>query len=53
MLPAQHLYMNGVGTVFTGATISEPSDQPYGERTAVTDSFGNIWYIAAEIQEMA
>lgn len=29
------------------SSISEPTDQPYQERNAgVTDSFGNIWYIA-------
>jgi PhnB protein len=36
-----------------GATsISEPADQPYGDRTAgVTDAFGNQWYVATQLRE--
>jgi len=36
-----------------GATsISEPADQPYGDRTAaVKDAFGNEWYVATRIKE--
>jgi PhnB protein len=38
-----------------GATsISEPKDQPYGDRSgAVKDVFGNTWYIAAHIKDVA
>jgi PhnB protein len=37
-----------------GATsISEPTDQPYGDRSGgVTDPFGNKWYIATHIKDM-
>ena len=37
-----------------GATsISEPVDQPYGDRSgAVKDAFGNQWYIATHIKDM-
>ncbi len=35
-------------------SIQEPADQPYGDRTSgVTDSFGNTWYIATHIKDMA
>jgi PhnB protein len=31
----------------------EPADQPYGDRTsAVTDPFGNTWYIATHVKDM-
>ena len=31
----------------------EPADQAYGDRTsAVTDPFGNIWYIATHVKDM-
>jgi uncharacterized glyoxalase superfamily protein PhnB len=31
----------------------EPTDQPYGDRnSAVTDPFGNTWYIATHIRDM-
>jgi len=38
-----------------GATsISEPRDQPYGDRSAgVTDPFGNKWYIATHIKDVS
>ena len=38
-----------------GATsITEPVDQPYGDRSgAVKDAFGNQWYIATHIKDMA
>ena len=38
-----------------GATsISEPKDQPYGDRSAgVTDPFGNKWYIATHIKDLS
>lgn len=37
-----------------GATsLSEPKDQPYGDRSAgVTDAFGNQWYVATHIKDM-
>jgi PhnB protein len=37
-----------------GATsISEPLDQPYGDRSgAVKDAFGNTWYIATHIKDV-
>ncbi len=37
-----------------GATsISEPADQPYGDRSGgVTDPFGNKWYIATHVKDM-
>ncbi len=37
-----------------GATsISEPKDQPYGDRSGgVKDAFGNQWYIATHIQDV-
>jgi PhnB protein len=35
-------------------SIQAPADQPYGARTAaVTDPFGNVWYIATPIAEAA
>ena len=38
-----------------GATsIDEPTDQPYGDRSAaVKDAFGNQWYIATHIKDVA
>jgi uncharacterized glyoxalase superfamily protein PhnB len=37
-----------------GATsIAEPTDQPYGDRSAgVNDAFGNQWYIATHVKDM-
>lgn len=37
-----------------GATsLHEPTDQPYGDRSsAVTDAFGNTWYIATHIKDV-
>jgi len=37
-----------------GATsISEPKDQPYGDRSgAVKDAFGNTWYIATHVKDV-
>jgi len=50
---ALHLYVPDVDAVYRTAveagavSLSEPSDQPYGDRAAgVTDPFGNAWYIA-------
>jgi PhnB protein len=38
-----------------GATsLHEPTDQPYGDRnSAVTDAFGNTWYLATRVKVMA
>jgi PhnB protein len=34
------------------ASLHEPADQPYGDRTAaVTDPFGNTWYTATHIRD--
>jgi PhnB protein len=34
--------------------LQEPADQPYGDRTAaVNDAFGNQWYIATHIKDVA
>lgn len=50
------LYVPDVDAVYrraltAGATsLSEPADQPYGDRTGgVVDAFGNQWYIATPI----
>jgi PhnB protein len=50
---AFHIYVTDTDAVYkraleAGATsIGEPTDQPYGERSAgVKDGFGNVWYIA-------
>ena len=54
-----YLYMDNVDAVYTralqaGATsISEPADQPYGDRVAgVKDAFGNVWYISTHIEDV-
>lgn len=59
MPAAIYLYVNDVDAVYkqalqAGATsLSEPEDQPYGDRTAgVNDSFGNIWYIATHTKDI-
>lgn len=56
---ALHLYVNNVDSVYqralqVGATsITEPADQPYGDRMAgVKDSFGNVWYLATHIEDV-
>lgn len=53
-----YLYVNDVDAwyrraVAGGATSkNEPADQPYGDRVAaVTDPFGNTWYIGTPIQQ--
>ena len=36
-----------------GISLHEPTDQPYGDRSsAVTDAFGNTWYIATHIKDV-
>jgi PhnB protein len=59
MPAAIYLYMDDVDAVYTralqaGATsISEPADQPYGDRLAgVKDAFGNVWYISTHIRDV-
>jgi PhnB protein len=55
-----YLYLSDVDAAYkralqAGATsVSEPADQPYGDRNAgVKDPFGNTWYIAARIRDVA
>jgi uncharacterized glyoxalase superfamily protein PhnB len=60
-MPAMfYLYVPNVEDVYrqavaAGATSSqEPTDQPYGDRTAaVKDAFGNTWYIATHIRDVS
>src|ERR1700676_5302087 len=59
MPAAIYLYVNDTDAVYkqalqAGATsITEPEDQPYGDRSAdVYDSFGNIWYIATHTKDV-
>ncbi|MGA8216441.1 MAG: VOC family protein [Candidatus Sulfotelmatobacter sp.] len=59
-MPAMfYLYVPDCDAVYrlalaAGATsISEPVDQPYGDRSAgVKDAFGNAWYIATHIKDV-
>lgn len=60
MPPALHLYVSDADRVYARAlkagasSISEPADQPYGDRSAgVTDPFGNVWYIATHKEDVA
>lgn len=55
-----YLYVPNVDAMYrralaAGATsISEPSDQPYGDRNGgVRDPFGNDWYIATHIKDVS
>jgi PhnB protein len=59
MPAAIYLYMNDVDSVYKrtlqagAASLSEPADQPYGDRLAsVKDPFGNTWYIATHIEDV-
>ena len=60
-MPAMfYLYVPDADAVYrralaAGATsISEPTDQTYGDRSAgVKDAFGNTWYIATHIKDVA
>jgi PhnB protein len=54
-----YLYVPDCDAVYRGAlaagatSISEPADQPYGDRSAgVKDAFGNQWYIATHIRDV-
>lgn len=55
-----HLYVNDADAAYqralrAGATsMREPADQFYGDRSAgVKDAFGNIWWIATHIEDVA
>jgi PhnB protein len=59
MPSAIYLYMDDVDAVYkralqAGATsITEPEDQPYGDRMAgVKDTSGDVWYIATHIKDV-
>jgi PhnB protein len=60
-MPAMfYLYVPNMDDVYkqalaAGATsFQEPTDQPYGDRNAgVADAFGNKWYIATHIRDVA
>jgi len=59
MASVLYLYVPDVDAVYRralaagAASISEPADQPYGDRNAgVKDPFGNTWYIATHIKDM-
>ncbi len=59
MPAAIYLYMDDVDAVYKralqagAASLSEPADQPYGDRIAgVKDPFGNVWYIATHIKDV-
>ncbi len=59
MPAAIYLYMDDVDAVYKRAlqagvaSLSEPTDQPYGDRVAgVKDPFGNVWYIATHIEDV-
>jgi PhnB protein len=56
---AIYLYVPDVDAVYQraveagGASILEPTDQPYGDRSAyVKDPFGNVWYIATHTKDV-
>jgi PhnB protein len=60
MASVLYLYVLDVDAVYRRAlqagasSISEPADQPYGDRNAgVKDAFGNIWYIATHVKDVA
>lgn len=53
-----YLYVPNVDALYRRAldagatTMSEPADQPYGDRTAaVKDPFGNQWFLATQLRE--
>jgi PhnB protein len=60
-MPAMfYLYVSNMEAVYkqalaAGATsFQEPTDQPYGDRNAgVKDAFGNKWYIATHVKDVA
>jgi PhnB protein len=60
-MPAMfYLYVPNCDAVYRQAlaagakSLHEPTDQPYGDRSsAVTDAFGNTWYMATHIKDVA
>ncbi|MGA8342327.1 MAG: VOC family protein [Candidatus Sulfotelmatobacter sp.] len=55
-----YLYVPNVDAVYSTAiaagakSMKEPADQPYGDRVgAVTDNFGNQWWIATHVKDVA
>jgi len=55
-----YMYVRDVDAVYTraveagAAVLSAPTDQPYGDRSAgLQDPFGNQWYVATHIKDMA
>jgi uncharacterized glyoxalase superfamily protein PhnB len=55
-----YLYVPNVDDVYRtavaagGKSLKEPAEQPYGDRVAaVTDAFGNQWWIATHVKDMA
>ncbi|HUK26626.1 MAG TPA: VOC family protein [Terriglobales bacterium] len=60
-MPAMfYLYVPDCDAVYRRAlaagavSVAEPVDQPYGDRSgAVKDAFGNTWYIATNLREVA
>ncbi len=55
-----YLYVPNVDAVYKTAlaagakSMKEPADQPYGDRVgAVTDAFGNQWWIATHVKDVA
>jgi PhnB protein len=55
-----HLYMEDCDAVYRRAieagakSVREPSDQPYGDRSAgVEDAFGNQWWIATRLEAVS
>jgi PhnB protein len=60
MASVLYMYVPDVDAVYRRAlqagasSISEPADQPYGDRNAgVKDAFGNTWYIATHVKDVA
>jgi len=54
-----YLYLPNVDDVYRTAlavgakVLQEPADQPYGDRVgAVTDAFGNQWWIATHVKDV-
>jgi len=55
-----YLYVPDVDTLYEqairagGTSLASPKDQPYGDRTAgINDPFGNCWYLATHVKDMA
>jgi PhnB protein len=60
LMPAMfYIYVPDCDAVYRRAvaagakSLHEPTDQPYGDRnSAVTDAFGNTWYIATHVKDV-